>query len=60
LNQVEYITSIPDELMPEHNTCSEAERNRIKRATDLAVSMADKSIANYDERLFRKWFGAEN
>jgi len=48
---------MPDDIVANGNQCTRAERERLWSATGKALEILKKSKANYDEKLFRKWFG---
>jgi len=57
ITDMSYKSDIPDDVKSNGNACSDAEHAKIVRATQHALSTLKKSLANYDEKKFRKWFG---
>ena len=60
LTDMDYDNTLPSDVIPNGNQCSSQERDRMGRATEKTLEIVKKSMANYDEKKFRKWFGADN
>ena len=57
---MDYDNTMPADVRANGNACSWEERQRVTRSTDAIVGVMQKSLANYDEKKFRKWFGKNN
>jgi hypothetical protein len=57
ITKMSYWTNLPPDIKQNGNACSDQERIRILNATQKTLHVLKKSMANYDEKLFRKWFG---
>ena len=57
LTDMEYNNSLPSDFDRQFNACSDTERERIRASSKRSMKVLQKSMANYDERIFRKWFG---
>ena len=55
-----YRDDMPDDVIENGNECTDSERQRITRGADYTLKVVQKSINNYNEKMFRKWFGKNN
>ena len=55
-----YWKNLPPDIKANGNDCTDKERQRILRGTENTLKVVQKSMANYDEKKFRKWFGEDN
>ena len=60
ITKVRYWTDLPPDIKANGNDCTENERNRLLRGTENILTIVQRAMANYDEKKFRKWFGADN
>jgi hypothetical protein len=56
---MEYDKKAPHDIQQNGNTCSNTERQSLTNAIDHTLDVVKKSFGNYDEDLFRKWFGKD-
>lgn len=60
IHDMEYVTKMPDDIRKNGNVCSDAEYERLNAGIKYTLGVVQKSMANYDEAKFRKWFGVNN
>lgn len=51
---------MPEDIKRNGNFCTDAEYKRMNNAMEHTLGVVNKSMANYDETKFRKWFGENN
>lgn len=57
---MDYNSEKPDDVKRNGNLCTKDENNRIIESLMAMLSAMRESTDNYDEAIFRKWFGKDN
>lgn len=60
IHDMEYRNIMPDDIKRNGNECTGKERSDLNAAIQFTLEVINKSINNYDEKKFRKWFGINN